>query len=251
MPRALWIAERCRSFGLKTVEVDGWRTRGSETFAPRGVVAHHTAGGNGEIPSLRVLIHGRSDLPGPLCNVGLGRSGTVYVVAAGRANHAGVGGWKGLKGNSSVLGIEAENRGTAADPWPGEQLRAYHRLCAALITGPGVGAAVALVCGHKEWAPSRKVDPHSLDMDAFRTAVKAIVDGEEDVMNAAQEAKLDALVKEVQDIKTYLGSKDPAKAGAAVGRGRIESDVSWKVSQAKREGFNHQTGEPNPGPVEE
>jgi hypothetical protein len=47
------------------------------------------------MPSLRLLIKRRSDCPGPLCNVGLARSGAVYVIAAGRANHAGKGGWRG------------------------------------------------------------------------------------------------------------------------------------------------------------
>lgn len=85
MSRQLWIADRCRSAGLEVAEVNGWRDRGSSAFNPAGLVAHHTAGAStGEMPSLRVLIYGRSDLPGPLCNVGLGRSGKVYVVAAGR-----------------------------------------------------------------------------------------------------------------------------------------------------------------------
>jgi hypothetical protein len=212
--RQLWIADRCREFGLKVTEVDGWRTRGNETFAPRGVVAHHTANGPGEIGSLRVLINGRSDLPGPLCNVGLGRSGTVYVIASGRANHAGTGGWKGLSGNSSVLGIEAENRGGAGDPWPQVQLAAYKRLCAALITGPGVGGAVALVCGHKEWAPNRKVDPHSIDMDGFRRDVKAIVDGQEDEMTPQDWERLEDLVD--GKLREYVGAPYTTASGKSL-----------------------------------
>lgn len=226
MGRALWLADRCRDFGLNVVEIDGWQARGSATFSPKGVVAHHTADGPGEIGSLRVLVHGRSDLPGPLCNVGLGRSGTVYVIASGRANHAGSGGWKGLSGNSSVLGIEAENRGTAADPWPGAQLLAYHRLCAALITGPGVGGDVARVCGHKEWAPSRKVDPHSLDMNAFREKVWAVLKGEEDWFSMADKKDLEEVVEaavqplrdELAKVKTGLFSKNNAAVKEATGR---------------------------------
>lgn len=211
MGRQLWIADRCRAFGLKTVEVDGWQARGSESFSPHGVVAHHTANGPGEIGSLRVLVNGRSDLPGPLCNVGLGRSGTCYVIASGKANHAGAGGWHGLTGNSSVLGIEAENRGTAADPWPLEQLRAYHRLCAALITGPGVGGNVGLVCGHKEWAPNRKSDPHSLDMNVFRLAVQAVVDEQEDEVTDADLKKIDALID--AKLKAFIGSPYKTSGG--------------------------------------
>lgn len=181
MPRQLWVADRCREFGLKVVEVAGWQTRGRESFSPVGVMCHHTADGPGEIPSLRILVNGRSDLPGPLCQVGLGRSGTCYIVASGVANHGGRGEWNGVSGNSKFFGIEAENRGGAGDPWPLEQLHAYHVLCAALITGPGVGGDFGMVCGHKEYAlpKGRKPDPHTLDMDVFRAAVRAAAEGDE------------------------------------------------------------------------
>jgi peptidoglycan hydrolase-like protein with peptidoglycan-binding domain len=60
------------------------------------------------MPSLRVLIEGRSNLPGPLAQLGLGRDGTCYVIAAGRCNHAGAGLWQGVStGNSSFIGTEA------------------------------------------------------------------------------------------------------------------------------------------------
>lgn len=180
MPRQTWIADAARSVGLAVIEVDGWRERGKESFNPGGVVFHHTAGAStGEMPSLRVLIHGRSDVPGPLCNWGLSRSGVVYVVAAGRSNNAGKGSWRGMVGNSSVLGIEAENDGR--QPWPARQLDAYYELCAAAERHLRRG--VEFQCGHKEWAPGRKVDPHSLDMEIFRAAIRFELDGvkEEDM----------------------------------------------------------------------
>lgn len=161
------LADHLRAWGLRVIEVDGWRTRGSSTFNPRGVVVHHTAGGStGDMGSLRICTTGRSDLPGPLAQVGLGRSGTCYVIAAGRANHAGSGGYRGLSGNSSVWGIEAENNGS--QPWPQVQLDAYYRLCAALLEL--IGKDANWVCGHKEWT-TRKPDPHSLNMPAFRSSV--------------------------------------------------------------------------------
>lgn len=154
------IAVRLRNAGLTVVEVDGWRERGSSTFDPKGVVCHHTAGGpSGNAPSLAVCIHGRSDLPGPLCHVLIGRDNTCYVIAAGRANHAGRGGWRGLSGNSSVYGIEHENVGTAREPWREDQLVTHARVAAALIRGRGPADNV---CEHKEWAPTRKTDRHSI-----------------------------------------------------------------------------------------
>lgn len=174
MSRALWIPDVCRRFGLEVIEVDGWRSRGKDTLVARGVVCHHTGGpATGDMPTLRILINGRSDLPGPLCNVGLSRSGKVYVIASGKANHAGTGGWQGLKGNSSVLGIEAENNG--GQPWPAQQVDAYIRLAAALAHG--APCASSKVCGHKEWAPGRKPDPHSIDMVQFRIKVQRLLSG--------------------------------------------------------------------------
>ncbi len=173
MSRDTGIADRLRAAGLRVVEVAGWQTRGSADFNPRGSVDHHTASGPaGNSPSLGVVISGRSDLPGPLCNVLQARDNTLYVVAAGRANHAGAGGWQGLSGNSTVYGIERENVGTPAEPWRPDQTFVAAAAHAALIRGcarPDAG----LVCRHQEWAPTRKVDTHSIDGPAFRGLVNA------------------------------------------------------------------------------
>ena len=171
MPRALWLADALRAEGVKVVEAAGWRDRGSATFSPKGVICHHTAGPKrGDAPSLGVCINGRPGLPGPLCQIVLARSGTAHVIASGRANHAGLGGWRGLEGNTSVFGIEAENTG-AGEPWPPVQYDAYVRCVAALCRRGQI--AVGMVCGHKEWAPKRKIDPAGIDMAKFRADVLA------------------------------------------------------------------------------
>ncbi|MEI7995202.1 MAG: N-acetylmuramoyl-L-alanine amidase [Methylococcaceae bacterium] len=92
-------------------------------------MCHHTAGPkNGNMPSLRTVTEGRSDLSGPLAQLCLGRDGTYYVVSAGRCNHAGAGEWQGItSGNTNFIGIEAENTGTSDDPWPEVQMDAYRR----------------------------------------------------------------------------------------------------------------------------
>src|SRR5690606_8598526 len=134
--RLTWLPDVLRDAGLQVVEVDGWETRGRDFSEPiRGVMVHHTAtpaSVSGDYPSLRIVRDGRSDLPGPLAQLGLGRSGTVYVIASGRANHAGVGHWPGILGNADTIGIEAEHPGTISHPWPTVQLAAYYQLCAAL-----------------------------------------------------------------------------------------------------------------------
>jgi peptidoglycan hydrolase-like protein with peptidoglycan-binding domain len=168
MARANNLAAVLRKYGCNVVEVAGWQTRGSSTFNPKGVVAHHTAGPRvGDAPSLGICIRGRSDLPGPLAQVVLSRSGICYVIASGRANHAGTGGYRGLSGNSSVFGIEAENTGTG-EPWGAAQLEAYYRCTAAMLEIAGRDAT--WVCVHKEWT-SRKIDPYGINMNEFRVKV--------------------------------------------------------------------------------
>jgi hypothetical protein len=174
-----WLPEILEDAGLKVAEQPGWRTRGRGDAGPiKGVMCRHTAGpAQGIMPSLGVITNGRSDLPGPLAQLGLGRDGTLFVVAAGRANHAGRGMWQGIStGNASFIGIEAENTGRADDPWPAVQLDANRRAVAALLKK--LGANAVMCCGHKEYAlpQGRKPDP-SFDMTEFRTQVAAIMAG--------------------------------------------------------------------------
>jgi peptidoglycan hydrolase-like protein with peptidoglycan-binding domain len=178
--RLTWLPTVLKDAGLRVAECDGWPNRGvGEIGTVRGLMCHHTGGpASGNMPSLNVLIHGRADLRGPLCQLGLGRDGTFYVIAAGRANHAGPGDWRGIRsGNSSFIGIEAENTGRASDPWPSRQLDAYCRGAAAILEH--IGASEDMCCGHKEYArpPGRKGDPHTLDMNAFRTNVAQCMTG--------------------------------------------------------------------------
>lgn len=172
-----WLAQVLKDAGLTVAEQPGWQSRGRGPMGNvKGVICHHTAGPkSGIMPSLTVITHGRPGLDGPLAQLGLGRDGTWFVIAAGRANHAGAGLWKGITaGNMSFIGIEAENQGIPADPWPPAQVESYARGCAALLKK--LGAGVDMCIGHKEWAPRRKIDP-SFDMKAFRADVAALMAG--------------------------------------------------------------------------
>lgn len=148
--------------GLVVHEVAGWQGRGHAHFkAVDGIVEHHTAGPKtGNMPSLATLIRGRSGLPGPLCNLGFARDGSVYVVAAGVAWHAGVGSGHGFPANMAnyyAIGIEAES--TGAGDWTAAQLAAWPRLNNAL--GAHYGFSVARMIAHYEWT-TRKIDPYRL-----------------------------------------------------------------------------------------
>ena len=174
-----WMPDVLRAAGLKVATVDGWLTRGrGDVGSTLGVLCHHTAGQpTGNMPALKRLVTGRSNLAGPLAQLGLGRDGTFYVVAAGLANHAGPGAWNGVtRGNRHLIGIEAENTGRSDDPWPDVQMDAYRRGVAALLKHLNLSANAC--AGHKEWPlpRGRKPDP-SFDMQLFRNQVAAIMAG--------------------------------------------------------------------------
>jgi hypothetical protein len=173
----VWLPDVLRSAGLKVALVDGWEIRGRGDMGKvLGVLCHHTVGPrNGNMPSLDVLIHGRPDLNGPLSQLGLGRDGTWYVIAAGRCNHAGSGSWNNITtGNTNFIGIEAEHTGSPADPWPPVQMDAYRRGVAAILKHAHLDAGSC--AGHKEFAPRRKTDP-TFDMNEFRAGVAAFLTG--------------------------------------------------------------------------
>lgn len=171
--RLLDLPDWLKWWGLEHELVRGWQTRGLDFPAtPSVVIWHHTATPRtapGDYPSLRVVRDGRSDLPGPLSQVGLGRSGKVYVVAAGKANHAGRGRWRNVELSSRTVGIEAESPGDGS--WTPAQRWVYPLLAAALHDG--LNSPATLSCGHWEWAlpAGRKVDPRGIDMNAMRRTV--------------------------------------------------------------------------------
>lgn len=174
-----------REAGLKVKEHSGWQTRGHGSFSNVGVLCHHTATGptTSNTNVINLLIKGRSDLPGPLCNFGLDRDGVVHIIAAGKAYHAGAAKASGtMAGNSSgnnvYIGIEAFNSGIG-EKWNKKQYDAYVLLCA-VLSKKITGNSSETVRAHKETSVTGKIDPYgptpyesTFDMAKFRSRVKA------------------------------------------------------------------------------
>lgn len=100
------------SEGIRVVEMDDWRNRErAGDFQPIGVMFHHTAtprSAQGDAPSLRICMEGRRDLPGPITNGLVGRSGSLYLISDGRCNDSGM-------GSSVVLGEVRQNKAPSGD----------------------------------------------------------------------------------------------------------------------------------------
>ncbi|MET8571794.1 N-acetylmuramoyl-L-alanine amidase [Streptomyces sp. NPDC004783] len=189
------LLKALKAEGCNVVEYKSWRTHNRNhkgAWGPvNGVMIHHTVS-SGEDSSVALCYNGHANLPGPLCHTVGGKSGKLYMVSAGRANHAGSGDDDVLRavtnetalpadnetntdGNARFYGIEIVNLGDGTDQYPAVQYDAAVRWAAAICRAHGWGSGS--VIGHKEWQPG-KVDPHGpvegrgqFDMNRFRADV--------------------------------------------------------------------------------
>jgi N-acetylmuramoyl-L-alanine amidase len=226
-----------RDAGLTVLEYSGWESIGrSSDLYPWALIDHHTAATN-DITSM--LVNGRSDLPGPLCNFELREYGDWCLIASGRANHAG----EASVSNSESYGIEAtgpqnypDTYGPAAFP---HNYDSYITGVACILAA--MGAEVADTLGHKEIAPTRKIDPY-FDMGSFRKGVAA-GGGEEQDMTGEEHNWLKALYQgwvvsgttTVEDTvnKLYNNVKETKAALAASGTTGPEETIEILFSRIR------------------
>lgn len=192
-----WLRDDQR---LDVVEVDGWRARSRSSGgyeAVRGIIVHHDASGSSRPePSIVDYLYRQAEAR-PVGALYLGRSGRVYVGAAGATNCAGKGGpvtgSRGTvprdDGNRWTLSIEAGNNGIG-EAWPRAQIDAYVRMVAVLCDKLGLDPWRDIWSHRGYCLPScrgRKTDPfgpvvgvptlgpRSWDDTAFRALVAAEV----------------------------------------------------------------------------
>lgn len=236
-----WLADEFRAAGLKVVEVDGWENRGrpasTGNYDPRGPLTKHhtgvTSSASRPHPTLSVLITGRSDLPGPLIPYTTGYDGTVYVVAAGRCNHAGpigksgvLGMPKGYDGNALAMGDEVDTNGTQT--LPEAQKRAMSIAAAVVLRHFDKGAEWEH--RHADISGSGKWDLGQLTTAQVRAltadALKAL-DEEEDPM-AQYEDQLNQIAADAKAART-----DAAAARKASERA-VEQTREFRGIEAER-----------------
>lgn len=188
------LPDLLRAAGLTVVEIDGWETRGRPAttgdFHPVGVLNHHTGAFDREgdladdlAYAKWLFLQGRADLPAPLCQLSLSAEGTVYLGAAGRANHAGQAKSSGSvaagDGNALYVGIEWMLSGT--QPIPAKMYAAGATLNAVLLRL--LGSSVQAASCHYQTSVTGKWDigdPNGiqfgsarvLDMTKFRKGIQ-------------------------------------------------------------------------------
>lgn len=190
MSKPMTPAEWRRALAAEDVsfrEYDGWETHERDdetgkTFGPvYGIAIHHTAGRN----DLDLCYKGRRDLPGPLCHGWIGKTSGLWMLSAGRSNHAGlvdddvvraliaeaplpVDNEANYDGNDCLYGFEIENLGDGEDPYPADQYQTAVRAAAAVCRHHGW--TEKSIAGHKDLQPG-KIDP-SFSMTKFREDVR-------------------------------------------------------------------------------
>jgi hypothetical protein len=191
----LEINARLRSAGVTVREASGWQNRGNgQSSAYEGGLIHHTATGFGiALPGTGVgnlLINGRPDLKGPLCNYAGNDDGSITVIAAHPANHAGASGGRSMgplpttrSFNRRVLGLEIVYPGTS--PMRPAQYRSA-LVWARVVADVVGGGNIERVRAHAETSVTGKWDPgdapgRTINMAAFRRAATTPTIVEDDV----------------------------------------------------------------------
>lgn len=188
----------------KVVYVPGWQTRGAPVMSAQlaAFLWHWTAAKPSLLrpsPSLKICTDGRpagkgvTAVPGPLVQGLVAFDGVLYVIASGRANHAGMGHQallermrKGLPpaGTAAQLGLadtggsggalagfEIEHSGDGSPLTPA-QLKTIGQIARAGVANLGFNQAQAIEWDHQAWT-RRKIDLDAAKQTAMLAAFKA------------------------------------------------------------------------------
>jgi hypothetical protein len=189
------LDQALRARGVDYIEYGDWRNNGrpysTGDFDPQGVLCHHTASpaGCSDQAEIDAIMAGNSSAPGPISQLFIGRSGLVYILAAGRANHGGKGRRPGIDTggcadmNALLLGIEGGNNGIG-EYWPDEQTYSYGEVVFALCdwygwsidtdvflhatTGPPSGGCNSKIDPAGPWQAQSHLTTQTWDLDAWR-----------------------------------------------------------------------------------
>ena len=254
-----WLAALRAEGVTDIVEMPGWRSNNRnhiKAFSDvHATMVHHTAGEGPGLPSL--VFNGTGDLPGPLCHDYLTRTGRLYLVGNGRANHAGTvarnaydavlnerpvhpypDAAEPLDGNSLSYGLECENNGAEGRAWPAVQYDVAVRVQAVRCRFHGWSANS--VWAHKEATRRKPVDPR-LDMDNFRADVAERLKhpagwnpGDADTPEEDDEMKLNDQVP----VGNWVKDQWPSDKGLQDGRVLVQTALGSGYAHSRRAAEN-------------
>lgn len=182
------VAAGLREYGVTVLEEPGWEARGNGTTSDYlGALIHHTASQSSyqkPEPTRGMVISGRRDLPGPLCNMLGLYDGRLRLIAAHPANHAGASGGRFMgplpvtRGfNKHVWGLEIDYDGVSPmSPEQHQSAVAFGAVVTRVLRRPNA----EWIRAHAETSITGKYDPgwapnKTIDMAAYRREVWAAV----------------------------------------------------------------------------
>lgn len=234
--RVLQAVEIFRANGVPVTFEPGWETRGNgQSSDYQGGIVHHTGGAyNATCPG--ILIYGRSDLAGPLCNFAGLSGGGIHVVAAHPANHAGASGGPSngpfpvtTLFNKLVWGLEICYPGSSS--MTNEQYRTA--LVFAKVNRVLFGD-IERCRAHAETSREGKWDPGfapgtTINMSAFRTEAQSIQEGD---LTPEESRKLN-------EIHEVVGASYPPGLGHRV---NVIDDRTKGMNEALGQAYDPATG---------
>ena len=180
------IMNELRRRGATVWEWSGWDGRGNAGVSqinPVGAVLHHTASGYGS--AFQVLVTGRSDLPGALCNFSGNSDGSFTAIASGLAYHAGQGAGPSLGPLASVAGNMNGRTVGLEIVYPGNTPMTQAQYDSMILFGRVVadlfaGGNADVIRAHAEtngWPGDGKWDPgfapgQTINMDTVRNLIR-------------------------------------------------------------------------------
>jgi len=173
-----WITrkdvEDIRSFGLNVIEQPGWENKSDTMLNIRGWMLHHDAMALGlnNNPNDDFNVPTYMGTPGVLGSQIWGSTGgDVVIMAAGGKGHAGVGQWRAIprdQGNNYCAAMETDH--TTGSGWSNPLRRAIDVVSLVVVRNHNIDVD-NWMCGHREYAPTRKSDPDAFDLDDWRWRV--------------------------------------------------------------------------------
>jgi hypothetical protein len=167
-----WLADDLEAAGLQVVRYAGWTTRarssGGYSGNPLCCMWHHTASKTSPENDAYYMCHTSDSRP--ICNLLAARDGAIWVLAAGATNTNGKGkAMEFSRGsvpkdsmNSWAVGMEIANNGVG-EQYPQAQIDAA--FIASNVINHRLGNQPSDVCTHQHYAPDRKIDPATCNVE--------------------------------------------------------------------------------------
>jgi hypothetical protein len=166
-----------RDLGVRVSVQSGFFNKSDMMLNIRGFMLHHDAMALGVVndnPNDDYNVPNYMGTPGVLgSQIWASTRGDVVFMAAGGKGHAGRGQWRAIPtdaGNNYCAALETDH--TPGTGWSNPLRRAIDVVSFVIVRNHNIDVD-NWMCGHKEYAPTRKQDPDDFDLNGWRNRIKS------------------------------------------------------------------------------